>query len=146
MDSSRVYAFGWSYGGGIAALLSLLDDVPIRHSASSGGLFDAAHLRLLSGYIEMPFDVNDSAELELRLLVGNIRWMQRPHYAYIGSADDTFVSAVVAAKREMEGRETLLRINMTPGEHFSAAAPAALRYRDRIRQEHQQVQGVRPQP
>jgi hypothetical protein len=137
VDRERIYAFGWSYGGGISALLSLFDDMPLRHSASSGGLFSMA---VLDEFARMgwpfPYDRSNPEEGRLRVLVGNIRWMKRRHYAYMGSADSTFVPAIAAAKEEMSRGRSHLQIIMVPGEHFRAGGPALLRYFDLILREH----------
>ena len=133
VDAEHIYAFGWSYGGFISALLSLWDDVPLRHSASCGGLLGQGILAQEAALL--PFDIADPTEERLRLLVGNLRWMQREHYAYMGTADDKFFPAIVAAKREMKGRPSLLEIDMVPGAHFAAGTPGMLRYMDIIRRE-----------
>jgi len=136
VDRERIYAFGWSYGGGISAMLSLLDGLPLRHSASCGGLLSPLVYDEFSRMgLVFPFDRSNPEELRLRTLVGNIRWMKRRHYAYLGSADSAYVPAIVAAKREMSRGQSLLQIVMVPGEHFAAAGPAVLRYFDLIRRE-----------
>jgi dipeptidyl aminopeptidase/acylaminoacyl peptidase len=38
IDKSRIYAFGHSAGGVVAALFSLYDDLPLRATGSAGGL------------------------------------------------------------------------------------------------------------
>jgi acetyl esterase/lipase len=40
VDKDRIYVFGWSVGGGIALNLAFHDDLPIKLSASSAGLYD----------------------------------------------------------------------------------------------------------
>src|SRR5262249_49287760 len=104
------------------ALLSLYDDVPIRHGGSAGGLYDA---RLFIAAEEVPFDANDPQECEMRALVGNVRWMRRHHYAYCG-ADDR-LQAVDAARRE-GGASSLLDVKVIPGDHHTSLSRAVDEY------------------
>jgi len=128
VNPNRIYAFGWSYGGGIAALLSLFDDVPLLHTGSCGGLFypqlfDEPLMREL-----LPFDLTNPMEIEMRILLGNTRWMRRRHFAFIGSADQLFVPAVNAAQQEIGERDSLLQVLMVPGDHFTSGKAAIERY------------------
>jgi acetyl esterase/lipase len=136
VDRNRIYAFGWSYGGFISAMLSLFDDIPLRHSGSIGGLLSPV---LFDKWARLgwalPFDGSDAKEGELRSLVGNVQWMKRRHYAYMGSADSEYVPAIVAAKREIAYGPSQLEIVMVPGEHFGSAAPGITRYLDVITRE-----------
>lgn len=132
VDPDHTYAIGWSYGGAVAALLSLLPDVPVRHSASFGGLVTGEWFDLWP----KPFDPFDPVEKEMRMLVGNIRWMQHRHYAYVGSADASSVAAVDAVRREAGDAPTLLEIIAIPGEHAPPAARTAIGlYLQRVREE-----------
>ena len=141
VDAEAVFALGWSYGGGVAALLSLMPDVPVRHSASIGGLATDAAFESLAGVL--PFDLEDEAETSIRTLVGNTRWMQHRHFAYLGSADVMTVGAVEAVNRESEEDRALLEITVLPGSHEPPLAAAAIRvHLARIRDEL--GQGRRP--
>jgi hypothetical protein len=130
VNPERVYAFGWSSGGAVAALLSLLDEVPVVHTGSCGGLAWGPHFKEIA-----PFDPADPMELEMRSLVGNIRWMQRRHYAFVGSGDQSHVPYVAAAQQEIGERESLLQISMLPGDHFTSAQAAIEGYLEVIREE-----------
>jgi fermentation-respiration switch protein FrsA (DUF1100 family) len=128
VDPTRIYVFGWSYGGFVAALLSLFDDVPLLHTGSCGGLlfpqfFDDPRMR--EG---IPFDLTNPTEIEMRVLLGNIGWMRRRHYAFIGSADQGIVPAVNVAQQEIGEGDSLLQILMVPGDHFTSAKAAIERY------------------
>lgn len=129
VDPERIYTFGHSAGGLISALLSLRDGVPCKHGGSSGGLYDD---QLFSGMEETPFDPREATECRMRLLVGNVRWMRRRHYAYCGK-DDRW-QAVQAARRE-SGTSSLLSIKEFPGDHFTSLAPAIAAYAALIAQE-----------
>ena len=121
IDSKRIYTFGHSVGGGISALLSLRADVPIRRGGSSGGLYSKD---VFSGWKEfVPFDLSIEKEKSLRLLVGNIGFMQREHIAYIGRKDSL---ARVVPEAETEARQSSapLTIKLVEGDHFTSLAPA----------------------
>jgi dipeptidyl aminopeptidase/acylaminoacyl peptidase len=121
VDQKRIYTFGHSVGGGISALLSLRADVPIRRGGSSGGLYSRD---VFSGWREfVPFDVSIEKEKTLRLLVGNIGFMQREHIAYIGRKDSL---ARVVPEAESEARQSSapLTIKLVGGDHFTSLAPA----------------------
>ncbi len=127
VDPKRVYAFGWSTGGGISALLSLMD-VPIRHSGSSGGMY-GPNLNQMAP----PFDTASPAEWQMRSLPANLRWMRRPHYAYLEQADGFWIASLLLIQRERQARRTLLQLTMLPGDHFSIYPEAVRRYLNVIR-------------
>src|SRR5262245_47290226 len=68
VDPGRIYAFGHSSGGMISALLSLMDDVPIRHSGSSGGLYgpDIFSVMVQLTPARVPFNLDDPNEAPMR--------------------------------------------------------------------------------
>ena len=127
VNPKRIYAFGHSAGGVISSMLSLIKDVPIRHSGSCGGLYNAGHFFLLKDRV--PFDLNDPVERELRVLPGNIRWMQRPHFAYYGNKDNNVVRAVNSVRKEIDGQpQPLLHLQEVPGSHLDSLPPAIQEY------------------
>lgn len=128
VDSNRIYVFGHSVGGGVSAMLSLLDDVPIQHSGSSGGLYPPTVF--LGWADDVPFK-NNPEERMARLLIGNIAHMQRPHFAYIGQ-QDTLDDAVSMARSE-SGSDSKLKINMVPGDHFTSFDRALENYLEQCR-------------
>jgi acetyl esterase/lipase len=138
VDPKRVYAFGHSGGGIIAAMLSLVEDAPIRHSGSCGGLYDVALFDGLKG--QVPFDLSNQAERQMRVLPGNIAWMKRDHYAYIGDADFGVHAGTSAAKREVAeiekaGKPSHLKIISQPGNHYKSVPPSMKHYIELIRAE-----------
>jgi DNA-directed RNA polymerase subunit RPC12/RpoP len=124
VDGDRVYAFGHSVGGGISCLLSLHDDVPLRHCGSSGGLYPEATFVGWSDIV--PFDQSNPVERKLRILLGNIKDMQRQHHAYIGDADELRL-AVNLAKAEARA-DSLLTVESIAGDHFTSFKPALRKY------------------
>ena len=120
VDRNRIFTFGHSVGGGVSAMLSLLDDVPIQHGGSSGGLYGT---RVFSDWSDIvPFDRSNKEEARLRVLLGNIQHMQRRHFAYLG-ASDLFGPEMKKAKQEAAGGGKLEVISV-PGDHFSSFQPA----------------------
>ncbi|HET6426064.1 MAG TPA: CocE/NonD family hydrolase [Planctomycetaceae bacterium] len=124
VNNQRIYTFGHSVGGGVSAVLSMMDNVPIRHGGSSGGLYD--HLTFLGWTSQgtVPFE-NNPRERSIRLLVGNTQLMQRPHYAYIGTEDDPFDDVV--KKLQKAGAEKL-KVETVPGDHFTSFDESLKRY------------------
>ena len=130
IDAKRIYTFGHSVGGGISALLSLRPEIPVRKGGSSGGLYSKD---VFSGWKKfVPFDLSVEREKNLRLLVGNIAFMQREHIAYIGRKDSL---AAVTAEAESEAKLSgaPLTIRIIEGDHFSSLAGAILDFIQRIR-------------
>jgi len=127
-DSSRIYAFGHSLGGGVLELLSLRRDVPVVHSASSGSLYARSAFR--SWGDRVPFNRWRRGEEELRLLVGNIRDMQRPHWSIIGDEDAKLMQPRIANAREEAKRanHARLTIETVPGDHMTSLRSAIERY------------------
>jgi hypothetical protein len=125
VKGDRIYTFGHSVGGGVSAVLSLLDNVPIRHGGSSGGLYE--HLTFMGWNLEgmVPFE-NTPQERSVRLLLGNTAHMQHPHFAFVGD-DDGYDEAAESVRKEPNGGGKLTLEKM-PGDHFDSFEPALQRY------------------
>lgn len=117
IDPTRVYVFGHSTGGGISALLALRADIPVVHTGSSGGLYPPATFEGWSDFV--PFDLRRDDERSLRLLLGNLRWMQKPHYAFLGELD-SLASSKSIAEREAAVAGSKLTVEIVSGDHFSS--------------------------
>lgn len=132
IDASRIYTFGHSVGGGISALLSLWDDVPVRLGGSSGGLYPK---EVFYGWKDIvPFNLSSEKERSLRLLVGNMSSMKRKHIAYIGENDD-LVSVVPAADTEIKQSGAPLTISIIGGDHFTSLELAASSFVNAIKRD-----------
>jgi acetyl esterase/lipase len=129
VDPARVYTFGHSSGGAISALLSLRRDVPVKHGGSSGGLYGGEVFDRWKD--KVPFEARLPKERRLRLLLGNLADMHRPHHAYVGDADG---HDAIAARVKAE-RQTMLSLHEVPGDHFTSLPKAAELYIERIRSE-----------
>lgn len=127
VDADRIYAFGHSAGGGITAVLSLLDDVPVQITASSGGIYD--HSTFIGWSDITPFE-NTPEERSRRLLVGNTVHLQRPHFAYVGIHDSGMypVAAEAAKEANEAGMSNLFEIEPMDGDHFTSLEPSLERF------------------
>ena len=120
VTSDRVYGLGWSYGGVVALLLSLRDDTPLRLTGAIGGPVDTSFFGDPFNDPLIPFDRTNPEELQLRVPLGNLRWMQHEAYVYVGSVPiyDSDAESVEAALREVERwPDTPLEIIALPGEY-----------------------------
>ncbi|MDH3698096.1 MAG: prolyl oligopeptidase family serine peptidase [Flavobacteriaceae bacterium] len=91
IDTNNIYVFGWSVGGGISLNLSLHDDIPVKISGSSAGIYDYDLIKAWATEDEMiifPYDYKNNLENYFRLPIYNLKNMIRPHYTYIGEEDD----------------------------------------------------------
>jgi acetyl esterase/lipase len=125
IDKGRLYAFGHSVGGGLAALLSLWDDVPLLASGSAGGLYPYTVFASWSDIL--PFDRRNPLERQLRLLLGNTADMKCRHYAYIGEEDD-LKSVISPAEAEVKTTNAPLTIALVDGDHMTSLGPAMRRF------------------
>jgi hypothetical protein len=80
---------------------------------------------------EAPFAVADMSERQMRVLVGNIKWMRHPHYAFVGVEDR--MQDVAPAGKEIEQGQPLLRVIPTEGDHFTSLGPAIEAYAEIIK-------------
>lgn len=129
VDTDRIYAFGHSIGGGIAALLSLYPELPLRATGSCGGIYmpeTFTRWAQSEGNRELVrFDAADRDETELRVLGPNLEWMVHPHVAYVGEDDKWFIgnSSELAARAWTLGKP--FEQVVVPGDHM-ASLPVAL--------------------
>jgi acetyl esterase/lipase len=131
IDPKRIFAFGHSVGGGLAALLSLVDiDVPLADTASSGGLYPYDIFK--DWHDIVPFQTRNPHERQLRILLGNTWWMKRPHHAYLGN-DDPLHRAVQLAENEAAASSAPLTIESLPGDAVTSLPTAIRRYINRIK-------------
>ncbi len=125
IDKGRLYAFGHSVGGGLSALLSLWDDVPLRATGSSGGLYPYTVFGVWSDML--PFNRRDPLERQLRLLLGNTGDMKHPHFAYIGDEDE-LMSVVGPAAEELKTTNAPLMVTVVEGDNFTSLTRSMRRF------------------
>jgi len=143
IDRDRIYTFGHSAGGGIAALLSLADaDAPIRFGGSCGGLYRASNLRHWQP--EPPFVPKGDIDFDLRTLAANTDSMNRKHFAYLGLADSLCENSSYVYSDQLQKRFVL-------GDHFSSLPIAVVDFgkqvfRDAFPNHDELPRSLRPLP
>ncbi|MFO0637341.1 MAG: alpha/beta fold hydrolase [Nannocystaceae bacterium] len=121
VDPRRIHVAGHSVGGGLAALVSLRPDAPVRSSASIGGLYEPSTFgrwaRSDGNAALVRFDPADREETELRVLGPHLAQMVHPHVAYIGRDDTPFLDT--AARIEAAARQAGAPLQVVPvaGDH-----------------------------
>lgn len=129
-DSTKIYVFGHSIGGGISSLLSLEQNVPIAKSGSSGGLYTQDFY----GWEDIiPFDNKNPLEGKMRVLLENIPSMQINHYAFVGKEDEGLYSL----KNELDAisNNSKLKIVYIEGDHFTSLEPSMKKFIEIINNE-----------
>lgn len=136
VDPSRIYAIGHSVGGALSALLSLVPGLPLRETASVGGIYVPetfqrwTKMKSNAGLIR--FDAFDPAEGRLRTLRDNVQDMVRPHVAYIGEGDRWFHPNANAVAKRAEAVDAPFEVVFVGGDHMSSLPPALMKYAERI--------------
>ncbi|MCB9751520.1 MAG: prolyl oligopeptidase family serine peptidase [Myxococcales bacterium] len=137
VDGARVYAFGHSIGGGVAAMLSLFDDVTLARTGSCGGLYVpetfARWAESRSNRRLIRFDPQDRREREMRVLGPHVADMVHEHVAYIGDEDPWFIENAAAIQARAQAVGAPLTIERVPGDHMSSLAPALEGFLQRAR-------------
>ncbi|WP_175620678.1 alpha/beta hydrolase family protein [Chryseobacterium schmidteae] len=129
-DSTKIYVFGHSIGGGVSSLLSLENNVPIAKSGSSGGLYTQDFY----GWEDIiPFDNKNPLEGKMRVLVENIPSMQINHYAIVGKEDE----GLYDLKDELNAisHNSKLKLVYIDGDHFTSLEPAMKKFIEIINNE-----------
>ncbi|MFO0671107.1 MAG: hypothetical protein U0235_16015 [Polyangiaceae bacterium] len=127
---------GHSVGGGIASLMSLRGEAPVRFTASVGGIYRAHTFQVWARGPTtqhlVRFDVSSRDEVTLRLLQPNMRELAHPHVTYSGVRDDFDVryareAAALAAKLGAPFEAVEVR-----GDHMSSLVDAVADFRARV--------------
>jgi acetyl esterase/lipase len=130
INSARIYAFGHSTGGAIAALLALRNDIPLRMTASSGGLYPPD---IFKSWRDLtPFDYGERTETELRLMMHHADELRITHIGYLGMNDVVAYAFVEAYGYPPLKQAPKLQIEWVVGDHFEALRPSAERFIARI--------------
>ena len=111
--------------GALAGLLSLIPGLSLRETGSYGGLFFPEIFVAMVGVV--PFDGTNKDECRMRVLVGNVKDMQRGHLAIVGEDDIALQPAVEAATAEIGKGGAKLEIKRLPGFDRDNGIQAALK-------------------
>lgn len=137
VDGRHVYAAGHSIGGGLAALLALRPDAPLRLTASVVGLYVPATFvrwsRSQGNAALVRFDPQDPAEGSLRTLAPNVRDVVHPHLAFVGEDDPWFHPNAELVRTEAARWGAPVTVTMVPGDHMTCLPPALDRFVAAIR-------------
>lgn len=128
VDRNRIYAFGHSIGGGIAAMLSLYPELPLRATGSCGGIYVPETFgrwaNSESNAELVRFDASDPRETTLRVLGPNLPWMVHPHLAYVGDDDKWFITNAEALQARAWEQGQPFEMIRVPGDHMGSLAPS----------------------
>lgn len=123
-----VSVIGHSIGGGVASMLSLHADAGVRRTASVGGVYRAhtfhAWARRPSVRGLVRFDLADAREIQMRLLIPNVRDVKVPHIAYAGADDewdDRYAQLAATRARQAGAPVEWIRVD---GDHMGSIAGA----------------------
>jgi acetyl esterase/lipase len=117
VDPHRIYLGGHSTGGTLAILVAESSD---RFSAvfAFGPVDDVS----VYGEDDLPFNIHDAREVQLRSPIHWLRWIHTPTFVFEGAAGGN-----IASLKAMEKASTNDAIGFYPiksGNHFSILAPA----------------------
>lgn len=136
VDSEHVYAIGHSIGGGVAAMLALHPEAPLRLTGSVGGIYVPQTFvrwsRSKGNADLVRFDPNDPDEGSLRTLGPNVRDLVHPHHAYIGEDDAWFHPNAQALSEQAQRWDRPVWVHRIPGDHMSSLRPALAAFLERI--------------
>ena len=128
INPKRIYAFGHSIGGGVAAMLSLYPELPLRTTGSCGGIYVPETFQRWAKSERnsklVRFDASDPRETQLRVLGPNVPWMVHRHVAYVGDDDPWFVDNAAAVEARAWEHGKPFELVMVPGTHMSSLEPA----------------------
>lgn len=139
IDGAHVYAAGHSIGGGVAAMVALRPEAPVRATASVGGIYVPETFQRWSrskGNAHLVrFDAFDPNEGTLRTLGANVRDLAHPHHAYIGEDDTWFHPNAESLEAEAERWGAPVTVVMVPGDHMECLTPALAGFLEIVRAE-----------
>ncbi len=117
-------------GGGIALNLALHDNIPVKISGSSAGIYDLDLIRSWAtedDYIKFPYDYKNAEENYFRLPIYNLEHMVRPHYTYIAS-NDNYGSYHTTYDDLYPASNTRLQLIEVPGNHVDSVSVAVQKF------------------
>jgi dienelactone hydrolase len=123
VDSSRVYVFGHSIGGGISGLVAEHPEAHLRLAGGAAGLYTQKTFDAWQAYA--PFDISNQEERKRRLYLPSIGQMQVPFYLYIGTEDGYSQATVNWINTQTTADKFPFRVTPEPGDHQGMLPAAA---------------------
>lgn len=120
VDRARVFVFGHSAGGMLAALMAFEPELGAHLSGSIDGIYGPE----LFDYQRLPFE-DTARERALRLALPHIEELEQPHIAFVGREDPGLATTQQAAERGAAAGVPIEAV-VVPGDHQQSVAPAML--------------------
>jgi len=133
IDRSRIYVFGHSSGGALAALVSLRGDPRVRASGSAAGLFPPEVFKeWQADGPEPPFDPTSAAECQARVVLPRTDRVKTRHIAYVASEEGWTAARARQAMAPAVSAAAPFSVVVVPGSHGGILEPALDAFRRAI--------------
>jgi poly(3-hydroxybutyrate) depolymerase len=129
IDKSRIYVFGHSSGGALAALLSLRGDARVRASGSAAGLYPPAQFQEWQAEGIVPFDPTSARECEARVVLPRVARVKTRHIAYVASDEGWTAARAKQAMRPAVEASAPFSVVVLPGSHEGILSAALDEFR-----------------
>jgi pimeloyl-ACP methyl ester carboxylesterase len=123
IDSSRVYIFGHSVGGGISGLVAQQPEAHLRLAGGAAGLYSPKIFEAWQKIV--PFDIANQEECNRRLYFSSLGRMQSPFYLYMGTEDGYSPAILNWINTQAAVDKFPFKVAPIPGDHEGMLPGAA---------------------